>query len=236
MNSKRSKVLLNCGILLCFLMVATISASEEETPESTSIEFSCISWQALGGQAVYFQDGENYVPLDLKRGRRSHRVKATQADTLRLFVRGGEAGSEYAELASLGLPESEGSLLLLLNKERNGEVRDALVDLVPDPAEQFPRGGVVFTNLSDDVLEVLLADEVLSVRPAESVETAKSIPDAGGFIPLQLKDASGQMVLETRIYGQPAKCKMVFIYPPKIDGHKYSVKFITELHTPLTSQ
>jgi hypothetical protein len=56
-----------------------------------------------------------------------------------------------------------------------------------------------------------------------------AIPELGGFLPFIIKDASGHIGFQTRLFGQPRGRKMVMIVPPSKQDEKLSVLFVPQI-------
>lgn len=228
MKPKIPTALLSSSVLCIFSVLPVKSATECEVAITAPVEFSCISWQVVDDNTFFVKDGGEYLPLDLKKGRRSSSLRVSTDDVLRLFIRNGEANGDYAEFASCQVPRGAAPLLVLLNQEGSDGKEGIQVDVIVDPASLFPQEGLVFVNLSGEALDVLVAGEAMSLASGESARTSKLMPNAGGFLGFYFKDNSNNTVYESRVYGQLRKRKLAFIYPPKAPGYRHSVKFITE--------
>ena len=222
-------LLFACLLSASVLEFRTTAEVDTSGAEPKSMKLRCMSWQDHTGQRIYYKDGDNYVPLEVRVKRPSAPATVCVAEPLRLLLDGKDEG-QYREFAVLELPEVSNRLLLLIHQMRGEELMNAQVDLLPDPIALFPAGGVVLANLSGDGLEVVFEGVSSILAPGEFFESSKGIPESGGFLPLQLKNMSGQIVYESRFYAQPSRCKIAYIYPPKSLGRKHSVKFMTEMH------
>ena len=74
--------------------------------------------------------------------------------------------------------------------------------------------------------------QITAIRPGEiQVVKAKS-PAKGGFMPFMLGDPSGNIVFETRLFGQPAGRKMAFIGNAAEPEGQPKVMFLTQIIPP----
>ena len=219
--------MLGLAIIAFSFAVSFLSANQDALTKGV-VEFSCVSWRAINTGAFYRNEQGEFIALDARKGRRTGTFSFNHNGKLSLYTRGAAQG-EYTKLATCPLPDASGPLLVLLYPAQNsfGTTR---LHAVSDPMEIYPNGGMVFVNLSDQPLSVDVAGETAKLSPSGLAELSASIPESGGFVAFRLKDSKDKPLIETRLFGQPGRCKMVFIYPPESEGVEYKVKFLTEAH------
>ncbi len=74
--------------------------------------------------------------------------------------------------------------------------------------------------------------QITEIRPGEIQVVKAKIPAKGGFMPFMLGDPSGNIVFETRLFGQPAGREMVFIGNAAKPEGQPKVMFLTQVIPP----
>lgn len=202
----------------------------DEAPSASAIEFSCVSWQSLDYPELFYRNGDDYIKVEVPQRKRSevYPLRALQGFELYTRVVDGEGAARYELVGQSMPPAGAGRMLFIL--EKNGADADFPLQVrgFDDSLGASPVGAFCFVNLTEMELELHFGESVNALAPDALTVIHDAIPAAGGFIPFFLKDSADQTVFESRLFGQPAQRRIMFIYPPQADRRKLSVQSLTE--------
>jgi hypothetical protein len=198
------------------------------------MEFSCVVWQQLPIIPVFYRDGKNYLPLEFSLGNRSQLYPLNEAVTLELYEKtvGADGATTYKLVGKAHVVAGTRRMLFLIDPVSNSTGLPLRVFGVNDALDVFPPGTFRFVNFSTTALQVKFGGQIHKLPAGEMSVIKSNVSEKGGFLPFFIGDASGKIVFETRLFGQPTGRDMVFIGPPTKPEGEPMVKFLTEIIPP----
>jgi len=193
-----------------------------------------VVWEPLPITAVFYRDGESYLPLEFFPGNRSQLYPLKDANALELFekVTAEDGASTYKLVGKAPLVAGARRMLFLVNPVPKATGLPLRLYGVNDALDVFPPGTIRVINFATAELQVKFAGQA-SKLPRGGMSLVKSnVPEKGGFIPFQIGDAKGKVVFETRLFSQPTGRDMVFIGIPAKPGDRLPVKVLPQLIAP----
>jgi hypothetical protein len=223
------------GVFLLAIFPALARAQTAQ--ENTGISFSCLVWEPLPMPEVFYLDGKDYLPLTFSLGNRSQPYPLKQATAFDLYVRDtGEQGeTAFKRVGKAPLVAGSRQMLLVIIPAADPDALPLRLMAVDDSLDTFPPGSFKFLNFSKEALQVKFGGQITAIRPGEIRVVKAKIPAKGGFMPFMLGDPSGNIVFETRLFGQPAGREMVFIGNAAEPEGQPKVMFLTQV-IPLAPQ
>jgi hypothetical protein len=198
------------------------------------VEFSCLVWEPLPIPEVFYLDGKSYLPLEFSLGNRSQLYPLKQATGLELFVKesGANGATTYKLVGKAPLAAGTRRMLFVIYPVPNSGGLPLRLIAVDDSLNTFPPGTFKFVNFSNSALQVKFGGRNTKL-PAGDISVVKSnVSEKGGFLPFLIGDANGQIVFETRLFGQSSGREMVFIGTPAEPGGLPRVMFLTQIIPP----
>jgi hypothetical protein len=101
-----------------------------------------------------------------------------------------------------------------------------------DALDVFPPGSFRFVNFSAAALQVKFGGQIHKLPAGEMSVIKSNVSEKGGFLAFFMGNATGKIVFETRLFGQPTGRDMVLIGPPARPEGEPMVKFLTEIIPP----
>ena len=221
---------ITAGFLFAWLPMQHLQA---QAPQArSSIEFSCVSWEALPFSELFYREGSAYLPLEYRPKVRSQLYPLKGGhQALELYTKGLDEEGQliYRLVAQAPIVAGTSRMLFFMQEsKRDGGLPISMFG-VDDSLTVFPMGSFRFVNTTNVRMQVLFPS-ARGELPARGMKVlAPEIPDLGGFIPLFVADMEGQIVFETRVFGQPRGRKMVFIQTPTKPGGKVRARFLSEI-------
>jgi hypothetical protein len=198
------------------------------------MEFSCVIWQQLPITSVFYRDGKNYLPLVFSLGNRSQLYPLKEAVTLELYEKtvGAEGATIYKLVGKASWAAGARRMMFLIDPVPSSTELPLRVFGMNDALDVFPPGTFRFVNFSAAALQVKFGGQIHKLPAGEMSVIKSNVSEKGGFLPFFMGDASGKIVFETRLFGQPTGRDMVFIGPPDKHEGEPMVKFLTEIIPP----
>ncbi|MEI8036942.1 MAG: hypothetical protein WCJ14_01005 [Verrucomicrobiota bacterium] len=220
----------------CLLLLAGCPAllRAQSAPDKPGVEFSCVVWEQPPISAVVYRDGKSYLPLVFSLGNRSQLYPLKESSAFELYEKavGADGTTTYKLVGKAPIIAGARRMLFLIDQVANSTGLPLRVFGVNDALDVFPPGTFRFVNFSSAALQVKFGGETNKL-PAGEMRVVKShVSPKGGFLPFFIGDASGKIIFETRLFGQPSGRDMVFIGPPTKPGNEPMVKFLTEIIPP----
>jgi hypothetical protein len=220
-------------ILYIFLLYVTCQSllHAELTSSKAAIEFSCLVWEPLPIQEVFYRDGSTYLPLEISPGKRSKLYPLTQTVNFELYQR--EVGENGVMLYKLigRAPRIAGTKRMLFFIEPYPTPADLPLKIlgVDDALNAFPPGTYRFVNSSNAELQIKFGGQTNRLPAKEIILVKSNVPKEGGFMPIMIANSNGESIFETRIYSQSTGRNMVFINPPTLPGERVKIKMLPQL-------
>lgn len=191
--------------------------------------FSCVAWEKLPYEELYYRKGESFLPLNLYVGHRSSIYNMTKGGFVEFYIQelDDEGKTKYVLVAKA--PKVEGSkrmLFILMKSTKASAALPLKVFSVDDSLAKFPAGSIRFVNFTNQPLKVLFAgsNTTLPARDIKVVDT--KVSKGGHFLPFYVKDAEDRTVYSTRIIARATGRDMLFILPPTRKDELVSIRSI----------
>jgi hypothetical protein len=227
------------------LLLGLPSELKAQTEEPTKvIECTYIYWGDAPEEHFFFRIGDEYYPMNFRRGARAKVLSVARMEKFQLFRKSKQAADKaevddevsYEFLAETLVPENMNQVLFLVIAPDEGlevEEQKYRVFALDDSVEVFGRKTFRFVNLTQQVISVEFAEETPDISPNHDIVIPTKVDKSGGFIPCIMKDPEGKILFGTRLFCQPNSREIVFIRPSirkNIDTLR--VKFFSQFVTP----
>jgi hypothetical protein len=218
------------GLLFALLPMQSMQAQAPQV--RSSIEFSCVSWEALPFSELLYREGHSYLPLESRPKVRSQLYPLKGGhEALELYIKGLDEDGQliYKLVAQAPIAVGTSRMLFFIQESKSAEGLPLNMFGVDDSLAVFPMGSFRFVNTTNVRMQVLFPN-TKGALPARGMKVlTPKIPKLGGFIPLYVTDMEKNIVFETRLFGQPRGRKMVFIQAPEKQGGRARVRFLPEI-------
>lgn len=221
---------------LVFWGVGNAAAQGAAGKKDGKLRFSCLYWDGLPAEDLYYRERESYRKLEFKQGSRSKSFSLVGTPVFELYrkvLEPEEGKPPYELLTRTPLPKSKRVLFVVIPFDVKGAVRYKVVAM-DDSLQAFPRGAFRFANFSSEALFVKCGDTVKKIPSNQTTVIRQKNKPNGGFVPFLIGNTKGKTIFGTRIFGQPSGRELVFISPPEKKGGMPRVKFISQLVAPPT--
>lgn len=215
------------GISLMMVVSLGLIPLHGQTKDDGDIGFSCVLWQPLPYEEIFYLDGEEYKPLSLEIGTRSEMHPLSESQSLMLYSRAEVDGeTAYQLIGEEALPSKSDRFLFLIGEANKTSSLPLHIIGLDDSIESFPRGTYKFINFAQVTLEVEISGKKSRVAPKSTEVVKPSIPEDGGFLPFYIRTAPNTVVYETRLFSQQSDRAMVLLFPSQ-GKRPISVKFLS---------
>lgn len=225
------RALLVPALLFLCAEVQGQEAKAKAKTKARGVLFTCVSWDQLSLEELYYREGREYHPLEVIPYKRSKSYRVKGMPALELYIKATDAKGRLSyELVGQSplLPNTRRMLFFMVESPDTSELPLRVVGM-DDSVKAFPRGAFRFFNMSNAALTIGFGDQIEPI-PAKSTRMLEpEIKDNGSFIPFVVADEDGAKVYETRLIGQSTGRKMVFIMPPTESNKRVTVKFISQV-------
>lgn len=220
-----------CVLLLdCSLLAQQANEGKGDPGRKSGLVFSCVALGEIPDEALFYRDGENYMPLELFPGTRSAPMPLRNPGVFSLFVaEEADEKTTYREVGRSSLIPGTRKLLFLLDEVSGTSELKLRIVAIDDSLDAFPAGSFRFFNLTSMRLQVKLAGQVSGIDAGKEEVVRSHVDENGAFVPFLIGDPKGKVIFETRLFGQPTGREMVFIGKPAKPGEMPKVKFLTQI-------
>lgn len=242
---------LRCPVLLLLLalgLCATPVLSEEVQEQAPRIGFSCLHWDEIPEEKLYYRDGEHYHPIKFRHGARSEiKVLEGMSDFELYGERENPQQGEmpYVLLGKVAIPADLRDVLFYIIADQGEDRTVYQIITMDDSLEAFPRAMFRFVNLSGRELSVEFSGQTRHFAIGQIAEMPYKILDGGGtFVPCVIravvKEQAGpaeneqnreqtedearklpepeKILFGTRLFGQPNGREIVVMRPSPVEG------------------
>lgn len=211
-----------------------------QQPVMRAIEFSCVSWERVEkDQELYYRDGSDYrtVEIGYKRRSKLHELSSGHMH-LEIYEKSLNADGkmDYRLVGRGANVAGTGRVLFFLQLVSKREQIRANLFGIDDSLKAFPSGSIRFINTTSEPLQVLMNKSKVKIPPRGLSIVQPEIPELGGFLPVYIGNAQSKLVYESRFFAQPRGRKIVIVSPPKGDGGRIQLRFLSEIVAPLSTQ
>jgi len=223
--------------LFSFALPVALQAKDESPGHSGSIQFSCAVWEKLTYPELFYLDGGEYLPIEISVGQRSKAYPLKGAETLELFIRkkmpAGAAQSnaavEYERVGTAPLLPDVKRILFLIDAKKDANGLPLRVLGIDDSLEIFPAGSYRFFNQTPDLLRIKFGGATHDLPQGALKVVTPELPEAGGFLPVIIKNEQGHILLENRFLAQRTGRELVIIGPPAEGRTGIAIRFLSEI-------
>lgn len=221
---------LNRLILLIALYIPLFSQVFAAQADSSSLEFTCITWGEFPVEELYYKDGKSYEPIKFRNGKRSQGHSLKEAEVFELYVpEVNDVGKSYYKLVGAKplVTQSQQLLFIIMPAEVQSRLPLRIISL-DDSLEGFPLGSFQFANYTDSGLRIKVRDEVTELESGQTgVAYAQSTEDEG-MVPVTFTTFGGELLHFTRFYAHARSRELILIRKPKSSRKALEFKFIPQ--------
>lgn len=204
------------------------------------LEFSCVTWDKLPFKEVYFRNGEEAELVTIGKGFRAKLHEQKNSDgPFQLFIKhiDDDGNESFKLVGQTSLPASKDVLILidLVETEPDSENLPLRLFAMDDSKNSFPANSFRFVNFSIETVFVRFQDEHVKLAPKKLDTITGKAPKKGGFVPFQAFNSNTEIVAETRLFAQPRGRTLVMLLPPKKQGARMHMRYISQLFPPSSS-
>ena len=196
-------------------------------------QFTCLYWEALPTEKLYFRVGEEFKAIKFENSIRSQNYPLKGMSSFELYRDAKDPKENeppYDFLSRTAIPTNSPQILFLVIPFKKEDVISYKVVAMDDSLASFPRGTFRFANFTSQSLLVKFAGEVQKIPASKMTEMSCKPGKGGGFRPFIIGNAKGKQIFGTRLFGQSSGRELVFISPPERAGSDTPrVKFISQL-------
>ncbi|MGJ8671351.1 hypothetical protein [Rubritalea sp.] len=225
-------------LLIClFSLLCSVYAQSEQADafeKKAKSTFSCVIWDKLETEQLFFQYKKQFHPLKLRKGTRSKSFPIEKSDFFTLYTKQEVDGkTQYQPYAQCKMPSFKQRALFLLIPDSTSTERPLRITGVDDSLGSFPPGSYKFFNLTKTPLQTLINGQKSRVSAGSIKVVDANVPVKGGMLPFII-GANNKIIFETRLFSQPKERKMVFVFPEtsKNKARPIQLKFLSQLVNP----
>jgi len=204
-----SYLLLLLGTLLFLSNTQSLHAQEKGN------SFTCVTWDTLDYPEIFYRKGKEFIPLELKKGRRSEQYPLDPKGGFQLYIpkESPDGKSEMELIGQSSYAASTKRTLFLIAKVKPGSELPLAIKGIEDSLATFPPGSFRCANFTREPFLISLGDVSKVLKPKDiEVYKAKMGPK-GGLLSLLVKNKQGETIFGRRLFGQPRDRSFVFITP-----------------------
>lgn len=223
--------------ILPFALPASLQAKDRDSAPAAAINFTCAAWGVLPYPELFYHRGGEYLPVELSAGQRSKVYPLKGAEVFELFSRketvagAGESSAtpEYERVGTTTLPVGATRMLFLIDAKKDANGLPLQLLAMDDSLETFPAGSYRFFNQTPELLRIDFGGATHDLPPSELKIVRPVLTEAGGFLPVVIKNEQGRSLLENRFQAQRTGRELVIISPPAEGRTELAIKFLSEL-------
>jgi hypothetical protein len=226
--------------LFSFALPLALQAKDESPGHSGSIQFSCAVWEKPPYPELFYHHGGEYLPIEISVGQRSKAYPLNGVEALELFIRKKmpagaaepSAAVEYERVGKAPLLPDVKRMLFLIEAKKDANGLPLRVLGIDDSLEIFPAGSYRFFNQTPDLLRIKFGGATHDLPQGALKVVTPELPEAGGFLPVIIRDEQGRILLESRFLAQRTGRELVIIGPPAEGGTGIAIRFLSEIIPP----
>ena len=223
--------------LFSFALPVSLQAKEKSPGHSGSIQFSCVALEKLAYPELFYHHHGEYLPIEISVGQRSKAYPLKGDEALEWFIRkkmpAGAAESnaavEYERIGTAPLLPDVKRILFLLDAKKDVNGLPLRVLGIDDSLEIFPAGCYRFFNQTPDLLRIEFGGATHDLPPGALKVVTPELPEAGGFLPVIIRDEQGRILLENRFLAQRTVRELVIIGPPAEGRTEIAIQSLSEI-------
>jgi len=216
--------------ILVFLLPVGLSAQPEG--QSKVLVCSFLHWDNIPDEKLFFRMGEEYHPIEFKRGERAGKIslkRMAEFEIFRELENTVEGELPYEFLANAPVAGHINKVMLMVIAPDDDDEGQYQLIAVDDSTDVFPRGSSLFVNLTHKKMSVNFANQSKVVAPEKMCVIPSKVKKKGGFVPCIITGVTGKRIFETRLFCQRSVRKHVFVRSALKEGDdKPRIKFLSE--------
>ena len=234
----KTQSLLRLLFALIFLALPVALQAKDGSPShSGSIQFSCVALQKLAYPELFYHCGGGYLPIEISVGQRSKAYPFKGVEAMEWFIRkttvagaiDSSAPPEYERVGTAPLLPDVKRILFLIDAKRDANGLPLRVLAIDDSLETFPASCYRFLNQTPGLLRIEFGGATHDLPPGVLKVVTPELPEAGGFLPVIIKNEQGRILLENRFLAQRTVRELVIIGPPAEGLTEIAIQSISEI-------
>ena len=218
-------------LLALFAAVFIAGTSSAKEPNKRGrITFTAISLSSLPYETLYYRNGKEFTPLELRKGKRSKPYALSSAEFIELYTDHEDPEQRYRLIGKAPLiPESSEILYFLkpIGSKKEGRLPVRLFGL-DDSETTFPNSSFRFINFINAPLLIEFDNERFGMKPGQSKISKLDLPAAGEFTSFVVRDIEEKILGGTRLFSHAASREMVLIFPPKEGKKRLDIRYFSD--------
>jgi hypothetical protein len=223
--------------LFSFALSVAMQAKDESPIHSGSIQFSCAVWEKPPYPELFYHHGGEYLPIEISVGQRSKAYPLKGLEAFELFIRremaagavDSNAAAEYERVGTAPLLPNAKRMLFLIAAKEDAKGLPLRVLGLDDSLKIFPAGSYRFLNQTPDLLRIEFGGATHDLPQGAWKVVPPELPEAGGFLPVTIKNEQGNILLENRFLAQRTGRELVIIGPPAEGRTEIAIQFLSEI-------
>jgi len=218
---------LSCSGLLC----AQEQQADEQEKEPKGIVFTAISLSNLPYENIYYRNGEDFIKIEWRNGRRSKPYSLSKAKLLEVFIDHDDPEKPYLLIGRAALVAGTQTMLYFFGE--NGSKKEGALPVtlygIDDSQTIFPDSSYRFINFVKVPLVVDFDKKKrFLIKPGKPIVHKLKLSKGGEFTPFLLRNTKGKVLGGTRLFSHATNREMVLIFPPKKGSKRMDIRFFSD--------
>ena len=213
------------------LVLAALSPGITQGQQPATIQFTCVTWDSLPFEEIFYREGDKGLPVVIGRGVRSDPYKMKGVEALQLFIKhvNEEGKKVYKLVGQAAIQPGAKRMLFMIEKSPTGAELPLRIFGMDDSLVKFPIGSFRFLNSTRTPVQIEFNGSKKAVTPGQFSTIKANAPELGGFVPFLVRNLTGNTVAETRLFAQPRGRKIAILLPPAKPGGRLKLRFLPEV-------
>lgn len=224
-----SRLITLLALLVTFLVTTTVYCEELQSKAGAST-FTMIAPSSLPYETLYYRSGAEYLPIELRKDRRSEPYSISSAEFVELYTDHSDPEVLYRLIGKGTLAnKSKEILFFLVHVGSNGSGRLPVLMLgLDDSKSAFPDSSFRFINFINAPLVVEFDHKQFRMKPGQQKISKLDLPAGGDFTPFTVKNIEGEKLAGTRLFSHAQGREMVLIFPPKEGKRRLNIQYYSD--------
>jgi len=192
--------------------------------------FSAIALSDIPYENLYYRNGDKFIEITWKNGRRSDPYPLSKATSLELFIDHDEPEKPYLLVGKASLVPNTQKMLYFVGLNSSSQEGQLPLKLygIDDSETIFPDSSYRFINFVSKPLVIDFNKKRFLVKPGQPKVHKVNLSRAGGFTPFVVRTSKGKVLGGTRLFSHAANREMVLIFPPKKGKNRMDIRFFSD--------
>jgi len=224
-----SRLITLLSLLVTFFVTTTVYGEELQSKAGAST-FTMIAPSSLPYETLYYLSGAEYIPIELRKDRRSEPYSISSAEFVELYTDHTDPEVPYRLIGRGRLAKTSDEILFFLinvASNKNGRLPVLMLGL-DDSKSAFPDSSFRFINFINAPLVVEFDHEQFRMKPGQQKISKLDLPAGGDFTPFRVKDTKGKKMAGTRLFSHAQGREMVLIFPPKEGKKRLNIQYYSD--------